>query len=191
MRPPAWALRESERLDLDEFSGWFSEAWSALTSRFLKLECRQDYREIETNESQAAYESGDIEKARELLRVEAEADRPLYEDVIKQSIDYARIRLVQEPLSPYLRYELISYEIRQAMGENIEVVRVPGELALPNEDYFDFLLFDRYVALIHDYGESGAQSGGWMTRHPGTIESLERTLLALRETAVPIDQYAR
>lgn len=46
----------------------FSEAWSALTSRFLKLECRQSYREIETNESQAAYESGDVDEARELLR---------------------------------------------------------------------------------------------------------------------------
>lgn len=191
MRPPAWALRDSERLDLHEFSVKFSEAWSGLTSRFLKLECRQTYREIETNESQAAYESGDVGKARELLSVEAEADRPLYEDVIEQRIDYARIRLVQEPLSPYLQYELISYEIRQAIGENIEVVRVPQELALPNDEYFDFLLFDRSAALIHDYGESGAQAGGWMTRHPGTIIALERTALTLREAAIPITQYAR
>jgi hypothetical protein len=191
MQPRPWALRDSTRLDLDEFSAKFHEAWSALTFRFLKLECRQTYREIETNESQVAYESGDVQRARDLLRLEAEADRPLYEDIAKQGIDYARIRLIQEPLSPYLQYELISYEIRQTMGENIEVVRLPSGLTLPNDEYFDFLLFDRHTALIHDYGESGSQSGGWMTNHTETIDALERTALELRKTAISIDQYAR
>jgi hypothetical protein len=116
---------------------------------------------------------------------------PLYEHVAKQGIDYARIRLIQEPLSSYLHYELISYEIRQAMGENIEIVRLPARLTLPNDDYFDFLLFDRHTALIHDYGDSGSQSGGWMTRNSGTIDVLERTALELRKTAIPIEQYAR
>jgi hypothetical protein len=191
MRPPPWALQDGTRLDLDEFSAKFSEAWSTLTSRFLKLECRQTYREVETNESQAAYESGETQRARDLLALEAEADRPLYEDIAKQGIDYARIRLIQEPLSPYLQYELISYEIRQAMGENIEVVRLPSGLTLPNDDYFDFLLFDRHTALIHDYGDSGSQSGGWITHGTDTIGALEQTALELRKTAIPIEQYAR
>jgi uncharacterized protein DUF6879 len=190
MRPPAWALRDGRRLDLDGFSAEFSQAWSALSFRFLKLECRQSYREIETNESQAAYESGDIERARNLLTCEAEADRPLYDDIAKKGIDYARVRLIQEPLSAYLQYELISYRIRHTMGENIEVVRLPAEVTVPNGDYFDFLLFDRRLALIHDYGNVGAQSGGWLTRNPDTVQALERTVLELRKTAIPIQRYA-
>lgn len=189
MRPPQWALHDSRRLDLDEFSAEFSRAWSAVSSRFLKIECWQTYREVDTNESQDAYESGDVQHAEELLAVEAQADRPLYEDVAKRGIDYARIRLIHEPLTPYLHYELISYRIRHAMGENIEVVSLPSETALPNDQYFDFLLFDRHTALIHDYGATGSQSGGWITHGTGAIDALERTALELRNIAMPFSQF--
>src|SRR5262249_33165599 len=123
MYPPTWALADSARLDLDEFGAAFASAWARIESRFLKFECWQAYQELEASESQAAYESGDIEAARELLRQEAEADRPLYEDVNQRNIEYARVRLVQEPLTAYLEYELVSYRIRAEMGENVEVVR--------------------------------------------------------------------
>jgi hypothetical protein len=191
MRPPQWALQGSTRLGLDGFSAMFSDAWSALTSRFLKLETWQTYQELDTTESQKAYESGDAQRARELLALEAEADRPLYEDIAKQGIDYARIRLIQEPLSPYLQYELISYRIRHAMGENIQIARIPAEVTLPNNDYFDFLLFDRHTALIHDYGDAGAQSGGWITHDTAAIDALEQTALKLRATAIPLQRFAQ
>jgi uncharacterized protein DUF6879 len=191
MRPPAWALRRGQLLDPDGFTAEFSRAWSGLTSRFLKLECWQSYREIEANQSQVAYEHGDIEKAQDLLAREAELDRPLYADTARKHIDYTRIRLVQEPLSPYLRYELMSYRIRCRMGENIAVVKLPGEVKLPNDDYFDFLLFDRHVALIHDYGETGSQSGGWITYNIEVIDALERTALGLRKIATPVEQYTQ
>lgn len=35
-----------------------------------------------------------------LLAVEAEADRPLYADMAERGLDYARIRLIKEPLTP-------------------------------------------------------------------------------------------
>ncbi|WP_329252375.1 hypothetical protein OG417_08800 [Actinoallomurus sp. NBC_01490] len=193
MLPPTWALSGSTRLDLQEFSTAFSRAWSQTESRFLKLECWQAYREAQACESQEVYEHGDIETACELLRREAEADRPLYEDVDKRHLDYARIRLVQEPLNPYLRYELLSYGIRAEMGENIEVVRCDPALRLPSDEYFDVLLFDRRTALIHDYGtgEVGRQSGGWLTHEPHVLARLEEMILALREGAVPLQQYLR
>ena len=87
MHPPKWALLDSARLDLDEFGAAFASAWSRIESRFLKLECWQAYRESETSESQTVYERGDIETARELLQREAEADRPLYEDVDQRRLE--------------------------------------------------------------------------------------------------------
>src|SRR4051794_16133177 len=153
MLPPQWAVRNSQRLDLDEFGARFAGAWSRLQFRFLKLECRQTYQERETNTSQEAYNKGEVGKARELLRQEAEADRPLYKDMKARGLDYARIRLIQQPLTPYLEYELMAYRIREDMGETIEIVRCGRELNLPNDKYFDFLLFDRRTALIHDYGD--------------------------------------
>src|ERR1700680_2238071 len=123
MQPPAWAVQGSTRLSLDEFGACFAQVWARLTARFLKLECWQTYVEAESNHSQEAYNRGDLAKARELLQYEAEADHALYEKADQCGIDYARIRLVQQPLTPYLRYELLSYQIRAAMGEDIEVVR--------------------------------------------------------------------
>lgn len=126
------------RIDVDGFGAAFMDAWSRIESRFLTLECWQTYREREASESQAAYERGDLQTARELLRCEAQANRPLYEDVQKREIEYARVRLVQEPLTAYLRYELLSYQIRTEMGENIEIVVCDPSLRLPDERYFDY-----------------------------------------------------
>jgi hypothetical protein len=191
MIPPQWTRTDSLRLTLDEFQSWFSDAWFKLDSRFLKLECWQSYQEVEGNESQEAYNRGDIAAARDRLLQEAEADRPLYEDIRRRGIDYARIRLVQEPVTSYLKYELIAYEIRAAMGENIDVVRFDPALRLPSEDHFDFLLFDQHTALIHDYGsgDSGLQSGGWLTHSMDVITSLEQEALKLRRNAVPLPRY--
>lgn len=191
MIPPTWALKGSVRLDLDEFQSEFSRAWPKAGSRFIKLECWQQYREQEASRSQDEYSRGDIPRTRELLRVEAEADRPLYEDVRRRGIGYARIRLVQQPLTPYLKYELMAYEIRAEMGENIEVVRWGPASRLPDEDNFDFLLFDRHTALIHDYGsgEIGVQTGGWITHDADVIASLEIRAAALRRIAVPLPVF--
>jgi hypothetical protein len=191
MYPAEWAIANSARLNIVEFSTAFARAWSRIETRFLKLECWQAYRESEASESQAVYEYGDIETARELLEHEAEADRPLYEDVDRRGLEYARVRLVQEPLSAYLGYELLSYRIRADMGERIEVVRCGPALHLPDERHFDFLLFDRHTALVHDYGtgDVGLQTGGWLTHDPDAITGLEETISTLRHNAVPLQEY--
>lgn len=189
MLPPQWALQSSQRLGLDAFGSRFAEAWSRMHSRFLKLECWQAYQEREANKSQEAYNKGEIDTARELLRQEAEADRQLYEDVKARGLDYARIRLVQEPLTPYLEYELMAYLIREDMGETIEAVRCSRDLDLPSADYFDFLLFDRHTALIHDYGDDGRQSGGWLSTDSGVIAALEQVATDLRRKAIPLREF--
>lgn len=191
MSPPTWALDKSTRLDLDGFAAAFAKAWSRMESRFLKLECWQTYRELEASESQAAYESGDVEAARKLLQQEAAADRSLYEDVTRRHIEYARVRLVQEPLTSYLTYEMLNYRIRADMGENIEVVVCDPALHLPDERHFDFLLFDGHTALIHDYGagDVGLQTGGWLAHEPGTIAVLKELVEGFRRLAVPFARY--
>lgn len=189
MRPPQWALKNSRRVDLDEFEWRFSVAWARTQSRFLKVECWQEYRELAGNRSQSAYDQGDLRTAQILMRQEAQADRSLYDDIEKRRIDYSRIRLVQEPLTRYLRYEIEAYRIRAELGENIEIVRCHSGIRLPNAEHFDFLVFDRHTALIHDYDARGRQTGGWLTRDPDVISLLERLAVRLRRTAVPLHVY--
>jgi hypothetical protein len=150
MTPPAKVVEDSKRLDLDEFGAQFAAAWSRLGERFLKLECWQEYQELEATESQNAYNRGDIDLARDLLRSEAESDRPLYQDVKRRNIDYARIRLVHVPLTAYLDYEVMAYAIRAKLGDNIGIARFPEAIPLPSEEYFDFLQRQPRRALHRD-----------------------------------------
>jgi hypothetical protein len=101
------------------------------------------------------------------------------------------VRLIQEPLTVYLRYELMAYSIREHLGEHIEIVRCDPAVRLPNDETFDCLVFDQRTALIHDYGdgEVGRQTGGWVTYAPSVIERLVATVASLRSTAKPLGNY--
>lgn len=87
------------------------------------------------------------------------------------------------PLTRYLEWEWLSYSIRASMGERIVVVRHHG--SLPDEEHFDYLLFDSTAALVHDYGDDGLQVGGWLVREAGVIQRLEALALDLRGRAAP------
>ncbi|MEU9867382.1 DUF6879 family protein [Actinomadura sp. NPDC048021] len=177
-QPPAWALDGSERLTLEGFLESFGAAWARTERRFLKLECRQSYREADGVRSQEAFQPGDTELARRLLEEEAMGDQPLRDDVRARNLEFTRVRLLSYPLTDYLHYELINYEVRGPLGEHIEFLVPPS----PVEGYFDFLLFDSHTALIHDYvpGPVGHQSGGWLTRHPKTLHALANIATDLR-----------
>jgi len=75
------------------------------------------------------------------------------------------------------------------MGEAIEIVRCAPSMRLPDEEHFDFPLFDRHTALIHDYGDIGLQSGKWITQDAAVITSLEKKAIALRRRAVPFEEF--
>lgn len=191
MIPPESLVEASTRLDLEGFQSQFATAWAQLTSRFLKVECWQEYQELDVTESQKAYKRGDISAARKLLEEEAESDRPLYDDVRNRRIEYARIRLLKFPLTDYLEYELMAYSIRSKIGENIEIAQLSSSAEVPSEINFDFLLFDRHTALMHDYGSEivGAQSGGWVSHDADVISVLEERARALRSGAVPLRDF--
>jgi hypothetical protein len=187
VRPPAWALSRSTRLSPEGFGAEFQRAWSALRRRFLKVECWQTYQEP-SKRSLAAYLAGDHAGIRQELPREVDADRPLYDDVRDRGLDYARLRIVRRPLTPYLKWEVINYRARVNAGEKIYIIdRTGGREEYPNDQVFDYLLFDRTVALVHDYGNAGLQDGGWLVTDPGILERLEGTAIELRKQAVTLD----
>lgn len=187
-QPPAWVLDGSERLTLEGFLESFGEAWARTERRFLKLECWQSYREADGVRSQEAFQAGDAALARRLLEEEAMADQPLRDEVRARTLEFTRVRLLSYPLTEYLHYELINYEVRSRLGEHIEFLVPPS----PVESYFDFLLFDSHTALIHDYGPGpvGYQAGGWLIHHPKTLDVLADITNDLRtrgERARPLE----
>ncbi|WP_243712760.1 DUF6879 family protein [Actinomadura sp. 6K520] len=177
-QPPAWALDSSERLTLDGFLKSFGEAWACTERRFLKLECWQSYREADGVRSQDAFQAGNAALARSLLEEEAMGDQPLRDEVKARNLEFTRVRLLSYPLTAYLHYEMINYEVRSRLGEDIEFFVPPS----PVESHFDFLLFDSHTALIHDYGNGpvGHQTGGWLSHHAETLEALAGIVTNLR-----------
>jgi hypothetical protein len=190
MRPPEQVIGSARRLSLDDFGAEFRRSWRALDHRFLKLECWQAYQEPDAR-SLHLFLAGDRDNVLSQLRTEAEADHSLYAEVAQRHLDYARIRLTKLPLTRYLQWEVWSYRIRAALGERIVIVPTSPDVALPNEEDFDFLLFDRTTALVHDYGENGLQVGGWLVREPGVLERLERRALQLAAEAEPLPEFLR
>jgi hypothetical protein len=104
-------------------------------------------------------------------------------------VDFVRIRLITLPLTSYLEYELINYRIRDEMGETIEIVLLDPRISLPNNDFFDFLVFDDAVALVHDYGTDGFQTGGWLVEEPGVVRRLEEIAVSLRHKSMPLAEF--
>ncbi len=189
MLPPPAYLRGSVRLDLDAFGSAFGVAWSRMRSTFVKVECWQSYQELDANRSLAAFHARDLDGAMSLLRQEAEAEASLYERLRSSELDFVRIRLVQDPMTPYLEYELLNYVVRSELGETIEVVEKPADVPLPGGNLFDFLLFDGGHALIHDYGDDGLQRGGWAISWSDALLALRATARELRSQAVPLVRF--
>ncbi|MFB4308510.1 DUF6879 family protein [Actinomadura sp. GTD37] len=177
-QPPPWVLDGSERLTLEGFLESFGEAWARTERRFLKLECWQSYREADGVRSQEAFQAGDAALARRLLEEEAMGDQPLRDEVEARNLEFTRVRLLAYPLTGYLHYEMMNYEVRSRLGEHIEFFIPPS----PVESYFDFLLFDSHTALIHDYGAGpvGYQVGGWLTHDAKALQALADIATDLR-----------
>ncbi|MGI5205811.1 DUF6879 family protein [Spirillospora sp. CA-108201] len=120
---------------MEGFLESLGEAWARTEQRFLKLECWQSYLEADGVRSQEAFQAGDVALARHLLEEEAMEDEPLRDEVRSRNLKFTRVRLLSYPLTDYLHYEMINYEVRSRLAERIEFFVPPS----PVSSYFDFL----------------------------------------------------
>jgi hypothetical protein len=100
----------------------------------------------------------------------------------------ARVHVIAEPLTDYLRYELACYESSAAAGEDIRILpaELGAELGVPG---FDFWLFDEtWVALQH-YAERGRWLGAQVISDPYFVAEARRWRDAAMSRAIPLDAY--
>jgi hypothetical protein len=130
-----------------DFKEHFKQAWNDAQSRFFKIERRQSYNQA-GDESFEAYISGDYETARHLVRKGVLAQDEMYAQARARGIDLVRLRLIQQPLSDYLRYyEIPSYFASEELGERIGFV----EVAKDNDALPDCIIFDAHLMFINAY----------------------------------------
>ncbi|GAA4206382.1 DUF6879 family protein [Microbispora amethystogenes] len=141
----------------DDFSEHF---WAIRENAFLKLERRQVFQEPE-DESWTAYSAGEWKRSLRLLDERRDAIRDYYRRIDKAGFRTRRVRVVEEPVTPYLRWELHLLRIRHQYGGSVRVVGAADVRPLETTN-----LLPELVVLGDDvmyevlYNEHGILSGG-------------------------------
>lgn len=101
---------------------------------------------------------------------------------------WTRVRVVDEPLTDYQRYQLASYRESQAVGENVLLVpRAAGDVGP------DFWLFDENEpdahAVVMRYSEQGQWLGADLVTGQKEVRALAERLHAVAAGAVPLNEF--
>ncbi|MFD4657206.1 DUF6879 family protein [Kitasatospora sp. NPDC058444] len=183
---PEWG----EVLTRDEYKRDFRERDAIVRGRdSWKLERRQHFEE-QGSPSWEAARRGDWREALRLLEGRREALREIgREDEERQSF-FHRVRVVEQPLTTYLQWELHSLRIRAECGERIRIV---GAAMLADSEEFDQLpeiviLGGRTLYQVR-YSEKGIPVGAVRYTDPDLVRRWENYITDLHGAGEDVLAY--
>lgn len=116
------AASAGEQLDRAAYlSDFDSRFWTIRAGDFWKLERRQRFQEP-GDDSWEAFAAGDRKKAVQLLEERRGALQDYYRRITRAGFRTWRVRVVEEPIDPYLRWELHLLHLRHEYGGCVRVV---------------------------------------------------------------------
>lgn len=101
---------------------------------------------------------------------------------------WCRVHVVEQPLTPYLRYELACYPDSVAAGEEVYIADRDAHPELAALGREDFWLFDGRVVVLMRYDEQGHWLGAEYAADAELDEYRRRRDLALQH-AMSLDDY--
>jgi|LGVF01.1.fsa_nt_gb hypothetical protein len=177
------------RKGTEDFYNDFSQYWEKLKKKFLKFERRRSYLEPD-NPSFVALQEGRLDEVVPLLRDNLYQQKPFFESAAEKGIKIIRCRIVEIPLSEYLKWEFESYTISSELGEQIYCVLADDVADILNKyKPEDFLLFDKDVALLHDYSAEGLLVGSWRIDKKGLLNEYIDLYDALMEKSLTFQDF--
>ena len=160
----------TDHVSREEFFQAFNEFSTKVQHRIFKLERLQNYVE-EDNASWSEFQNGNIQHSLELMRTIRAAEAQYDIEFFRRGLQFLRVRAVECPLSPYVEWELQSHAISAQYGETILVANLTdvqrGGVLWNTRD---FLLFDSFAVLVHDYDSVGSLCGGWVCLDKAFVE---------------------
>jgi len=102
----------------------------------------------------------------------------------------ARVHVIDEPVSDYVRYELAAYEPNVEAGEDVRVIPVRGGAWPPGVPRHDFWLFDDGRLWLMDYDAMGVFQAARLVDDPGTVAQHRQWRDAALARAVSLADYA-
>lgn len=173
------------QLNAADYGADFDKEFAAHSGVVWKLERQQYFDEGDLASFQAAM-AGDWERAWELL----EEFRPTFAASFPDNIDFRRVRVVEEPWTPYMRWELPWLVARGEAGETCRVV--PASLVAEYESEHPV----PELVLIHSgllyqvlYDEGGLHTGCRRITDASVVEPTRDILAALFEQGEDLRSY--
>jgi Family of unknown function (DUF6879) len=110
----------------------------------------------------------------------------------KRGIFWRRVHLLRQPLSDYLRYELLEYQANVAAGEDIRIVDITHhpELANVNEDFW-LLDADQPTAyaMLMQYDRDGQWTGAWRTSDSEVVRRCRQERDLAIQASITLSEY--
>jgi len=163
------------RLPLGEYRKEFRDAqWAIPGQESWKLERRQHFREPGFA-SWEAFAQGDWDTSLRLLEGEREYLKEFSAKATRLGITLYRVRVVEEPIDPYLQWELHLLKLRAECGELIRVLPV-GRVSTHEADRpLPELVTLGSSTLYHVlYDDSGELTGAVRVTEPSAVASAAR-----------------
>ncbi|SHK79180.1 DUF6879 family protein [Actinacidiphila paucisporea] len=171
LRAPALPVERGERLSREAYRRDFREREQAIRGGdSWKLERLQHFEEV-GSPSREALRRGDWQEALRLMAGRADALRAEALDDERRGAAFHRLRVVEEPLTPYLQWELHSLRQQAQFGHLVRVV--PADVLAPAESDTPLpelvVLDDRTLYRVL-YSPNGAPAGAMRWTDPSVVK---------------------
>lgn len=161
----------------------FGQLFTEVRSSWFRLETLQRYDvEYERDAFAAFLRGGSIDTAagpwQAMIREHVGANRQL-----------ARVHVIEEPISDYIRYELAAYQPNVTAGEDVGVVPVrrgAWPVDVPRQDYW---LFDDERLWLMDYDAAGAFQAARRCDDPAAVRQHRQWRDAALARSIPLADY--
>lgn len=190
LRAPHLIPDQGERLVREAYRRDFRQREAVLRNRdSWKLERRQHFEE-QAVPSYDAFRRGDWDEAMRLLEERRDSLLAIAREDEERNSFFHRVRVVETPLTPYMRWELCSLRIRAECGERIRVVDAgtvaPSERRGPLPEVVVLGGRTLYCVL---YTESGVPDGAFRYTAPYLVRCWEDYIRGLYETGEDVRSY--
>ncbi|MFI0779810.1 DUF6879 family protein [Streptomyces sp. NPDC021212] len=153
-----------------------------------KFERQQDF--VDKGDSWDAFCQGRWEESVRLLEEERENLREAVRQDRERNIVFHRVRVVEEPLTPYLHWELHALRVQAEAGKEIRVIGPGAWSALEADGPLpEVVVVGGRVLYRVLYNEAGALDGGIRFRDPELIKNWEGFIAELYEGGEDILSY--
>lgn len=178
------------RLGLDDYIEDFGRHfWCSGSAGFWKLERQQSFREPGV-ESWEAFHKGHWDESLALI----EGQRGHYEEYFRRiagsGFALHRVRCVEEPISPYLQWELHLLHLKAQCGEDTRVLSGDGILRYETQrPLSEIVVLGSSVMYEVLYDDDGELAGGIRFGDPRDISRCQQAIQDMHRSGEPLDDF--